>query len=268
MELVAHTSSRSSRSRKPGMSLSSSLVTPCSPPGCAGSLRSGAISSTSSMKTRTRSSSAIRANALRRAAARLPSSASRDGSSSTNGQPSLEAIPRAKVVFPVPGRTEQGDRPRRPDPVPGGALRLRQRQHDTPLDEVLLRFHTGHLGPQVARQEPSAEVLQETGRGPVERLDLLEVGHGRLPRVAGVEQPLAEQVLLGEHIGDTAHPGGDQPPLQLHQQRARQTPAAPGRGDGDPHHPGPLTCDTARAPRRWGRPGARPPRPAAERSAR
>ncbi len=76
------------------------------------------------------------------------------------------------------------------------------------------------------------------------RLDLLEVGHGRLPGIAGVEQSLPEKIFLGEHIGDTAHPGGDQPPLQLHQQRTRQPPAAPGRRDRDPHHPAPLTCDT------------------------
>lgn len=75
----------------------------------------------------------------------------------------------------------------------------------------------------------------------MERLDLLEVGHGGLSVVARVEQPLAEQLLLGQHIGDTAHPGGEKPALQFHQEGAGQAPAAPGGGDGDTHHPGTLT---------------------------
>ena len=57
------------------------------------------------MNTTTLSSSATRAKASRRAAARPAgdSPASRDGNSSTNGQPSRDAAPLAKVVLPVPG---------------------------------------------------------------------------------------------------------------------------------------------------------------------
>ena len=66
--------------------------------------RTDAISSTSSMNTRTRSRRRIRSNVARRAAAGPAGSASSAlGSTSTNGQPSLLAIARANDVFPVPG---------------------------------------------------------------------------------------------------------------------------------------------------------------------
>src|SRR5580692_8407657 len=98
-------SSRSSCSRKGGMSLSISLVTPWAAETVRG-WRIPAISSTSSMNSTTLSSSATSANASRRAVARpaADSPASRDGYSSTNGQPSRDAAPLAKVVLPVPGR--------------------------------------------------------------------------------------------------------------------------------------------------------------------
>ena len=86
------------------MSLSISLVTPWAADTVRGR-RDPAISSTSSMNSTTLSSSATKANASRSAAARPAgdSPASRDGNSSTNGQPSCDAAPRAKLVLPVPG---------------------------------------------------------------------------------------------------------------------------------------------------------------------
>ncbi len=84
--------------------MSISLVTPWLAE-AGGGRRNPAISSTSSMKTTTLSSSAIRPNASRSAAARPAgeSPACRDGNSSANGQPSRETTPFAKVVLPVPG---------------------------------------------------------------------------------------------------------------------------------------------------------------------
>jgi len=97
-EFVAATSSRVSRSRNAGMSLRSSFVTPWTADVGAPS-RCGAISSTSSMNSSTRSNSLICANTSRSALDRPPASAaSRDGKISTNGQPSRDAPLRADSI--------------------------------------------------------------------------------------------------------------------------------------------------------------------------
>ncbi len=77
----------------------------------------------------------------------------------------------------------------------------------------------------------------------MERLGLLEVGDGGLPGVAGVEEAFAEQVLLGQDVGDASDAGGDEPPFQLDEEGAGQAPAAPAGGDGDAHDPGALAGD-------------------------
>src|SRR6266851_3900700 len=142
-------SSRSSRSRNGGISFSISLVTPRAAETVRG-WRRPAISSASSMNTTTLSSSATSANASRNADARPAgeSPASREGNSSTNGQPSREATPLAKVVFPAPG-AEQDDGPGRDKPQPGGELRAGQRKDDPPFDQLLLPDHPAELAPRV-----------------------------------------------------------------------------------------------------------------------
>ncbi len=125
----------------------------------------------------------------------------------------------------------------------GGPLGLGERQHHAPLDEVLLLLHAGDLGPQVVGQEAAAEVVEEARGRSVQRLGLLEVGDGRLPGVPGVEEALAEHVLLGQDVRDAADARGDEPSLEFDEQGAGQAPAAPAGGDGDAHDPGPFAGD-------------------------
>src|ERR1035437_7649175 len=155
-------SSRSSRSRNGGISLSISLVTPWVTVTVRG-WRRPAISSTSSMNRTTLSSSATSANASRKADARPvgESPASRDGNSSTNGQPSRDATPLAKVVLPVPGGPKKeaprgGPRPRRV-----GERGVGQRQNAPPFDQLLLPDHPAELVPGAGTAHAATQLLKD-----------------------------------------------------------------------------------------------------------
>src|SRR5216683_1425260 len=236
-------SSRSSRSRNGGISFSISLVTPRAAETVRG-WRRPAISSASSMNTTTLSSSATSANASRNADARPAgeSPASREGNSSTNGQPSREATPLAKVVFPAPG-AEQDDGPGRDKPQPGGELRAGQRKDDPPFDQLLLPDHPAELAPRVRTDHAATELLKYADVGGPDRLQLLVKDHVAADRVPAVLQGnRAHLALIRQQARDPVNPRRHQPPFQLGQHRAADTPPPPSRRQADPQQqrPGPA----------------------------
>jgi hypothetical protein len=145
-------------------------------------------------------------------------------------------------------RTEQDDRTGRQHAVLLREVRVHERQDHPSLDELLLALHAGELLPQVARQHPAPEVLEQAHLLWLERHHALEVGQvARL--VAAVAKRLHAHLALGQQRGKTVHPPRHQPLLELGQHRAPEPAPAPVVGEHQQDDPRTIAADA-----RGGRP--------------
>ena len=87
-------------------------------------------------------------------------------------------------------RAEQHDGPRRHQAEPLGQLRLRQRQNDLPLDQLLLPDHAAQLIPGAGPHHAPAELAEYPGVARVHRLQPLIENH---PAARGVPSVLQRQ---------------------------------------------------------------------------
>ena len=157
IEFVAQTSRRESPSRKIGISFSSSLAITCVSGRC---WRLDAISSTSSMKTTTRSryeqlieELAERAGAAVRVGA---DELAREDLDERPAEASGDRLRERRLAGA--GRPEEDDRRRSDHAVALRLVALGERQDHAALDQLLLALHAADRLPQLRRQPLPAEL--------------------------------------------------------------------------------------------------------------
>ena len=140
------------------------------------------------------------------------------------------------------GRPEQDDRARRLDAVLAGQVRVDERHHDPPLDDLLLVLHAGERFPQAARQDAAAEVAEQADLLGLQRDDPLEVGQVAL-LVAAVLERLDARLFVGQQRRQPVHALAHQPLLELGQHRGAQPAVAPLLAQRQQHDPAAVAAD-------------------------
>lgn len=144
----------------------------------------------------------------------------------------------AKVVLPVPGGPKRITALGGGDPVPPGYLRVCQRQHDPAFDGLLLAFHARHGLPEAAGQQSATELGEPARLVRPQGVEQLVIDQPVTTGVAGVLERRRTGSPFGQRRADPANPRRPQPPLQVREQRAADSAAAPPRTQSHQQHPG------------------------------